>query len=76
MKVLLDHCVPNQVGRMLADAGRDVVRLAECLPTDAPDPIVLSRAAELDAVLVSLNGDLPISWSIRRRATRESLRYK
>jgi len=27
------------------------------MPTDSPDSIVLSKAQQLDAVLVSLNGD-------------------
>ena len=57
MKFLLDHCVPNRVGSLLAAAGHEVVGLRECLPTDSPDPIVLRKASELDAVLVSLNGD-------------------
>jgi len=57
VKFLLDHCVPNRVGSLLAAAGHEVVGLRECLPTDSPDPIVLRKATELDAVLVSLNGD-------------------
>ena len=57
MKLLLDHCVPNRVAVLFADAGHEVVRLRECLPTDATDPAVIGKAAELDAVLVSLNGD-------------------
>jgi predicted nuclease of predicted toxin-antitoxin system len=57
VKFLLDHCVPNRVERLLAEAGHEAVRLRECLPTDSPDPIVLRKATELDAVLVSLNGD-------------------
>lgn len=57
MKLLLDHCAPNRVGVMLAAAEQEVVRLRECLPTDSPDPVVLQKADELDAVLVSLNGD-------------------
>jgi predicted nuclease of predicted toxin-antitoxin system len=54
---LLDHCVPNRVGATLAEAGHEVIRLRDCLPTDSPDPLVLQKATELDAVLVSLNGD-------------------
>ena len=57
MKLLLDHCVPNRVVVMLADVGHEVVCLRECLPTNSPDPIVLQKADDLDAVLVSLNGD-------------------
>jgi predicted nuclease of predicted toxin-antitoxin system len=57
VKFLLDHCVPNRAADMLVAAGHEVVRLRECLPTDAPDPVVVRKADELDAVLVSLNGD-------------------
>ncbi len=57
MKFLLDHCVPNRVAVVLAAEGCEVVRLRECLPTDSPDPVVLLKATEIDAVLVSLNGD-------------------
>jgi predicted nuclease of predicted toxin-antitoxin system len=42
---------------LLVEAGHEVVRLRECLPTDSPDPVVVRKATELDAVLVSLNGD-------------------
>jgi predicted nuclease of predicted toxin-antitoxin system len=57
VKLFLDHCVPNRVATMLTAAGHEVIRLRECLPTDSPDSIVLQKADELDAVLVSLNGD-------------------
>jgi hypothetical protein len=42
---------------MLAAAAHDVIRLRDYLPTDAIDPLVIRTADELDAVLVSLNGD-------------------
>jgi predicted nuclease of predicted toxin-antitoxin system len=42
---------------MLAANGHEVTRLRELLPTDSPDPSVLKKAKEIDAVLVSLNGD-------------------
>jgi predicted nuclease of predicted toxin-antitoxin system len=57
VNLLFDHCVPNLVAEKLAAASHDVVRLRDCLPTDSPDPIVLQKADELDAVLLSLNGD-------------------
>ncbi|MEX2307879.1 MAG: DUF5615 family PIN-like protein [Pirellulales bacterium] len=57
MRLLLDHCVPNRVAKLLGEAGHEVIRLRECLPTDSPDPIVIRKADDLDAVLVSLNGD-------------------
>ncbi|MGE3241936.1 MAG: DUF5615 family PIN-like protein [Pirellulales bacterium] len=57
MNFFLDHCVPRSVGRMLADAGHAVTELRDCLPADATDPVVIAKAEELDAVLISLNGD-------------------
>jgi predicted nuclease of predicted toxin-antitoxin system len=57
VKFLLDHCVPNRVVVMLAEAAHEVVRLRDCLPPDSTDPVVLQKATELDAIQVSLNGD-------------------
>ena len=57
MRFFLDHCVPNRVATLLADAGHEVICLRECLRTDSPDPVVIGKADEVDAVLVSLNGD-------------------
>jgi predicted nuclease of predicted toxin-antitoxin system len=57
VRLLLDHCVPNRVAKLLGDAGHEVIRLRECLPTDSPDPVVIRKADDLDAILVSLNGD-------------------
>jgi hypothetical protein len=49
--------VPNRVGQLLAEAGHEVVRLRDVLRTDSPDPAVAAKADELNAVLISLNGD-------------------
>jgi predicted nuclease of predicted toxin-antitoxin system len=57
VKFFLDHCVPNLVAAMLAEATHEVVRLRDAMPTDSPDQAVLQRAGDLDAVLISLNGD-------------------
>jgi len=53
----LDQCVPVSVGQRLDEAGYSVLRLADHLPTDSPDPVVIEKAQDLDAILVSLNGD-------------------
>lgn len=54
---LADHCVSNSVIQALRDAGHEVLRLKDHIPTDSPDSVVISTAQQLDAVLVSLNGD-------------------
>lgn len=41
----------------LRNAGHEVLRLKDHLPTDSPDPVVIAKAQELNALLISLNGD-------------------
>ena len=57
LKFFADHCVSNSVIQYLRDAGHEVLRLKDHMPTDSPDSVVISKAYELDAILVSLNGD-------------------
>jgi len=52
-----DHCVSNAIMQTLHDAGHDVLRLRDQLPIESPDPVVMAKAQELDALLLSLNGD-------------------
>jgi predicted nuclease of predicted toxin-antitoxin system len=57
LRFFADHCVPRAVQTSLASAGHEVLALKDHLPTDAPDPSVIAKAQELDAVLLSVNGD-------------------
>ena len=57
MRFFADHCVSNSVVQSLRNAGHEVVRLRDQLPVESEDSIVIAKAQELDAVLVSLNGD-------------------
>lgn len=57
LKLFADHCVPFSVIQSLQDAGIDIQILKDHIPPDSPDPIVISKADELNAVLLSLNGD-------------------
>ncbi len=52
-----DQCVPASITDAFRDAGHQVFLLREVLPVRALDPVVLEKARELDAILVSLNGD-------------------
>ncbi len=63
LKFFADHCVPNAVIQALRNAGHQVFILREHIPRDSPDPVVIAKAQELNAILVSLNGDFadPIS---------------
>ncbi|HLJ29541.1 MAG TPA: DUF5615 family PIN-like protein [Candidatus Angelobacter sp.] len=57
LRFLADHCISNFIIQTLQDAKREVLRLRELLPVDAPDAIVIAKAQEINAILVSLNGD-------------------
>lgn len=57
LRFFTDHCVPNSVIQSLRAAGHGVFILKEHIPPDSDDPIVIARAQELEAILVSLDGD-------------------
>jgi len=49
-----DHCISNFIIQSLQDAGHQIFRLRDHL---AVESLVISKAQELDALLLSLNGD-------------------
>ena len=57
LRFFTDHCVPNSVIQILRDAGHEVHILREHIPRNSDDPVVIAKAQELNAILVSLNGD-------------------
>ena len=57
LRFLADHCVSNTVVRTLRDATHEVVRLKDVLPVESPDSIVIAKALEINAILLSMNGD-------------------
>ena len=52
-----DHCVPFAIARTLQQHDHEVAAIRDHLPVNSPDPVVIVKAQELDAVLLSLNGD-------------------
>lgn len=82
IRFFVDHCVPDSVGRVLRDAGHEVVLLRERIAPDSPDPLVAAVSEMNDAVLVSLDSDFrglapraPIGHRQRfRRLSRIGLR--
>ena len=56
LRLFCDQCVPAEISDALRRSGHDVTLLRDALPIRSPDPVVIGRAKELDAVLVSLNG--------------------
>ena len=57
LRFLSDQCVPAEITATLRRHGHEVTLLREVLPIRSPDPVVIAKAQELGAVLVSLNGD-------------------
>lgn len=57
LRFFADHCVSNLVVQELRNAGYEVFKLKDYIPTDSADTLVISKAQELDSILVSLNGD-------------------
>jgi predicted nuclease of predicted toxin-antitoxin system len=57
LRFLADHCISNTIIRGLRDAAHEVVRLWDVLPVESPDMIVIAKAQEIDAILLSMNGD-------------------
>ncbi|MFQ6042178.1 MAG: DUF5615 family PIN-like protein [Candidatus Poribacteria bacterium] len=57
LRFFADHCISNFIIQTLREAGYEVFRLRDHIPADSADAIVISKAQELDSILVSLNGD-------------------
>jgi predicted nuclease of predicted toxin-antitoxin system len=57
LRFFADQCVPGSIIRALHEEGHEILRLKDSIAVDSPDPVVLTKADELDAILLSLNGD-------------------
>lgn len=57
LKIFADHCLPNSLIESLRKDGHKIVRLRDQLPTHSPDTLVILKAKEINAILISLNGD-------------------
>ena len=57
LRFLADHCISNFTVQVLRDAKHEVVRLREVLPVESADAVVIAKAQELNALLLTLNGD-------------------
>jgi predicted nuclease of predicted toxin-antitoxin system len=53
----IDQCVPASIGQLLQEGGHCVLILKDYLPIESPDEVVIAKAQELAAILLSLNGD-------------------
>ncbi len=57
LRFFVDHCVPNFAIKALREAVYEVFQLRDYIAKDSPDSTVISKAQELNSILVSLNGD-------------------
>ena len=57
LRFFTDHCISNYIVKRLREAGHEVFCLRDHIPIDSTDTIVISKAQELDSILLSLNGD-------------------
>ncbi len=60
LRFLSDQCVPAEITETLRRQGHQATLLREVLPIRSPDPVVIGKARELGAILVSLNGDFSV----------------
>jgi predicted nuclease of predicted toxin-antitoxin system len=57
LRFLADHCISNSFVQNLREANHEVLKLKDVLPVESPDSLVIAKAQEMGAVLLSLNGD-------------------
>ncbi len=57
LQFFADHCISRAIIQSLEEGRHKVFCLKNHIPADSPDEVVISKAQELDAVLISLNGD-------------------
>jgi predicted nuclease of predicted toxin-antitoxin system len=57
MHFMLDENVPQDVADMLTKHGHKAEFIREYVPPGAPDPLVATVSEELNAILVSFDGD-------------------
>lgn len=57
LRFFADQCISNYVIQTLRNAGYEIFRLRDHISPDSSDHKVITKAQELDCILVSLNGD-------------------
>jgi predicted nuclease of predicted toxin-antitoxin system len=57
LRLFSDQCVPAEITNVLRRHGHQATLLREVLPICSLDPVVIAKAQELGAILLSLNGD-------------------
>lgn len=57
LRLFADHCVPSSAIQFLREAGHEVLILRDDIPKDSDDSDVIAKAPQIQAILLSLNGD-------------------
>jgi predicted nuclease of predicted toxin-antitoxin system len=57
LRFFSDQCVPGEITDILRRHGHEVTLLRDVLPIRSLDPVVIAKAQELGAILLTLNGD-------------------
>ncbi len=57
LRFLADHCIPNFIVQALRDSNHKVLRLREVLAVESSDAVVILKAQEVKAILLSLNSN-------------------
>lgn len=57
LRFLADHCISNFIVQTLRESKHEVVRLKDLLPVESSDAEVIAKAQDVNAILLSLNGD-------------------
>jgi predicted nuclease of predicted toxin-antitoxin system len=60
MYFMLDENVPQDVADMLNELGHKAEFIREYAPPGSPDPVVATVSEELDAILLSFDGDFEV----------------
>jgi predicted nuclease of predicted toxin-antitoxin system len=74
MHFMLDENVPVDVATMLVKHGHKAEFIRDYVPPGAPDPLVATVAQELNAVLVSFDGDFEVIAPRIPKGTRRRFR--
>ena len=76
LRFLADHCVSNSTVQSIREAHHEVLRLKDVLPVESSDTIVIAKAQEIDAILLSLNGDFSHIVNYPPKNTKELSRCR
>jgi len=57
LRLFIDQCVSEDIISILRNTEHEILVLRDYIPIESLDDAVIAKAQELDAILVSLNGD-------------------